>query len=119
VRGVPRAVFLDSTGRRRRVATVAGAGLAVAALAALGLLIGGVSGVSPLRLPGLPAQVGAPAGGASDAGRAPASRTQPTPGPGGPVPSPAPSAGAVSPTPLNHGRRPSQTPTHPGQSKRK
>jgi hypothetical protein len=115
------AVFLDRSGRRRRLFTIVGTGLAAAALAALGLLVSGLSGASPLHLPGLPADA-APGGGGgrtpSHAGPVPAglpsppARARPTP-----ALSPGAAAGANgSPTPTAHGRRPS---VHPGQSKRK
>jgi hypothetical protein len=127
IRGaVPSAVFVDGTGRRRRVVAVIGAGFAVALLVALGLLVSGVSGNSPLHLPGLPEDAGAraPAGAHSSSGDAPEPNTSrarlvpsliPTPAAVASVPSRAP-AGQASVTP--RGRRPpSQTPVHPGQSK--
>lgn len=127
IRGaVPRAVFVDGTGRRRQFVTVAGAGLAVALLVALGLLISGLSGRSPLRLPGLPKDAGAPAAVHSSSGvapDAPGARLVPSPIPtptaASRAPSRTPAPGRASASATAHGRRPSQTPAHPVQSKRK
>jgi hypothetical protein len=122
VRGPVAAVFVDRTGRRRRVATIAGSGLGAAALVALGLLVSGVSGGAPAHLPGLP---GLPPNAgragflpASAAASAPAAPRPSTPfrTPTGVVRTPSPIASA---TPVIHGHKPSQTPSHPGQSKRK
>jgi hypothetical protein len=119
------AVFVDRTGRRRRLFTLAGTGLAVAALIMLGLLVSGLSGASPLHLPGLPADANAPPGSGgrspSHAGPVPAGLPSPS-ARARPTPSPAPggagatSAAAGSPAPTAHGRRPS---ARPGQSRRK
>jgi hypothetical protein len=48
------AVFVDHSGRRRRAVAVAGSALGVAILLALVVLGVGLSGVSPVVLPGLP-----------------------------------------------------------------
>jgi hypothetical protein len=118
VRGPVAAVFVDRTGRRRRVATIAGSGLGAAALVALGLLVSGVSGGAPAHLPGLPPNAGQagflPAPATASAPSMPRSlRPSHTPTA---VRTPSPTASA---TPVSHGHKPSQTPNHPGQSKRK
>ncbi|MET7392403.1 hypothetical protein ABZS66_02760 [Dactylosporangium sp. NPDC005572] len=48
-------MFVDHTGRRRRLFTVLGAGLGVLLIAGGALLIAGLLGSSPVPLPGLPA----------------------------------------------------------------
>jgi len=90
-------VFLDPTGRRRRLVIAAGLGLGGILLAAIAVLVAGLSGAAPLPLPGLPGpnhgvmrgEVGAvdPA-----PARTPGGRVQ-TPSP---VPSPAPAAGGAT-----------------------
>lgn len=122
----PTAVFVDGTGRRRRVVAVIGAGLAAALLVALGLLVSGLFGMSPVHLPGLPNGAGAPARGRSPSAAAPEpsatrSRSVPSrlPTPSAAAPARTPTAGQASASATPHGRRPSQTPSHPGQSKRK
>jgi hypothetical protein len=47
-------VFVDRSGRRRRLARLAGAGLGGLLVAALSLLGAALSGASPLPIPGLP-----------------------------------------------------------------
>jgi hypothetical protein len=47
-------VFVDRSGRRRRLLTVVGAALGVALLASLGLLIAGMVAGSPVPIPGWP-----------------------------------------------------------------
>jgi hypothetical protein len=49
-------VFVDDSGRRRWVATLFGTVLGVCMLVALGLVAAGLFGVSPVSLPGLPAE---------------------------------------------------------------
>jgi hypothetical protein len=49
-----RPVFLDRSGRRRRIAVFLGAGLATALTAGLGLLVVALSGASSVDLPGFP-----------------------------------------------------------------
>jgi hypothetical protein len=93
-------VFLDPTGRRRRLVVAAGLGLGGILLAAIAVLVAGLSGAAPLPLPGLPgANHGVMRGevGAVD----PAPARSPV-GPGhtpSPAPSPAPAAGAAGGSP--------------------
>jgi hypothetical protein len=47
-------VFVDLTGRRRRLVTALGIGAGLALVAAIALLVAGVLGASPVPLPGLP-----------------------------------------------------------------
>jgi hypothetical protein len=119
-RGDP--VFVDRTGRRRRIAVVAGgiAGLALV-LAALAMFVG-FTGVGAGYLPGLPGAGGAPAAtGPAPAGQPlaahPSGRT-PRSVPPGNVPAGAlgPS-GTPSPSASTHRTVPTQTPSHPGKKK--
>src|SRR5690242_19368089 len=91
------AVFVDPTGRRRRLVVAAGLGLGAILLAAIAVLVAGLTGAAPVPLPGLPGanhgvmrgEVGAvdPAPAHTPDGR---SRTP------SPAPSPAPAAGATT-----------------------
>ncbi|HEX6500418.1 MAG TPA: hypothetical protein VF054_15515 [Micromonosporaceae bacterium] len=115
-------IFVDSTGRRRRVVTMIGAALGVTLIASLGLLIAGLVGAAPVHIPGFPAsganveQVGAhPTPGAGD--RTPSPSTEPHPGL---TPTPGPGQATtgtttVTASPSKH--RPTQTPDHPRPSK--
>jgi hypothetical protein len=111
-------VFVDRTGRRRRVATIAAsvAGL-VLVLVALAMFVG-FTGVGAGHLPGLP--------GAVD----PAATAAPAPGrsatPGQPEQTPRPSVTrdpalptnpGASPSRSSNGHRPTHTPSHPGKTK--
>src|SRR5262245_37148349 len=59
-------IFLDRSGRRRRIVATAGAAAVVAVVIALVLLVAGLFGASPVPLPGLPDLVGpAPSPGTS------------------------------------------------------
>jgi hypothetical protein len=51
-------VFVDRSGRRRRLVVASGAAFAVLVLLALTMLIAGLFGASPVPLPGLPDLVG-------------------------------------------------------------
>jgi hypothetical protein len=116
-------VFVDHTGRRRRVLTIAGcAGGALLTVTTVALL-SGFTGVSPASLPGLPF------------GNAPGAATQPAPSPAGrparvgpptlpPASLPARTGatsgsanGSPSASPTTNGRRtvPTQTPSHHGK----
>jgi hypothetical protein len=91
-------VFVDRSGRRRRLFTALGAGLGVLLMAGCALLIAGVLGASPVPLPGLPqhgryqdglgSAPSAPASGSSSPAR-PSRGGQPTTSAGA---SPGPSA---------------------------
>jgi hypothetical protein len=116
-------VFVDPTGRRRRLVTVVGVGAALLLVGALALLTAGVLGASPVPLPGLPqggqgaqeeavvpAQVVTPA--ESVASRTAGPARAPAVVPPGPSVTPAPPAPSSSaPEPRTRGNRPS---THPG-----
>jgi hypothetical protein len=78
-------IFVDRSGRRRRLVRLAGAVLGSLLVAALGLLGAAVSGASPLRIPGFP-DVGHHAGGENATPVAtPGTAASP-----GPVPTPRP-----------------------------
>jgi hypothetical protein len=114
-------IFVDRSGRRRRVLTLIGASLAVAIVLVLVMLGAAVSGVSPLKVPGFPdppkpGNVPAGGPGADPAAQTPLQgvgaslRTSGTPPPGqttapGLTPSPSPTS-----TSLRH--TPTQTPSH-------
>lgn len=111
-------VFVDRTGRRRRVAAIAAtvAGL-VLVLVALAMFVG-FTGVGAGRLPGLP--------GAVDpvATQAPAPDRAVVPGPTGHTTRPSATRDAASPTDSagpptqpSNGHRPTQAPSHPGKKK--
>jgi hypothetical protein len=123
-------VFVDGSGRRRRWAVLAGVALGVGLMLSLVLIIAGLFGASPIRLPGLPgsnenAQPGqvhqAPPGSSG------ASAKTPSPAPGqGPAGSGAPGAQpptaptpTVSPTSVNPAGHPRGGPSrsHPGKPK--
>jgi len=111
-------VFVDRTGRRRRVAaTVATVAGLVLVLVALAMFVG-FTGVGAGRLPGLPGAV-EPA-----ATQAPAPDRAAPPGATGHTTRPSvtrdaasPTDSAASPTRTSNGHRPSQTPSHPGKKK--
>ena len=122
------AVFVDRTGRRRLVFTILGLGLGAVLLAAVALLVAGLTGTGPVTLPGLPerehavkrGEVG-PVGWSPTASAAPSrsagSATSPPDRPAVTAnpSSPGPAATATSSSPAaKHGNRPS---THPGNPK--
>lgn len=111
-------VFVDRTGRRRRVAamvaTVAGLVLVLVALA----MFVGFTGVGAGRLPGLPGVVDPAATQAPAPDRAaPPVPTGHTPRPSVTSDVPSPTDSVASPTRTSNGHRPSQTPSHPGKKK--
>jgi hypothetical protein len=86
-------VFLDPTGRRRRLVVAAGLGLSGILLAAIAVLVAGLSGAAPLPLPGLPgANHGVMRGEVGAVDPAPA-RSPGQSHPPSPAPSPVPAAG--------------------------
>jgi hypothetical protein len=107
-----RPVFLDRSGHRRRVIAVAGGAAAVVLVIALVLFAAGLSGVSPLRVPGFP-----------DPAR---QGSQPTVAPSAPAPENGgqarPAVATVTPDPTTSGNGqprtssprhiPTQTPSH-------
>jgi hypothetical protein len=102
-------VFVDRTGRRRRLVVAAGLGLGGILLAAIAVLVAGLSGAAPLPLPGLPGtnhgvmrgEVGAVD---PDPIRSPNGRSRT------PSPSPMPAAGAAT------GGSPTASPTSSTQA---
>lgn len=118
---IARPVFVDGTGRRRRVAVVSGVALGVGLLLSLVMIVAGLLGASPVRLPGLPGAGDKPPGevrqpavhsstsisNSHSATRVPAPTVAPQP--------PAPTTTA-SPTPAGHPRGGPSRP-HPGRSK--
>lgn len=114
----PDPVFVDRTGRRRRLVAIAAsaAGL-VLVLVALAMFVG-FTGVGAGRLPGLPGAVDpvatvAPAPG----GSATAQPLEHTPWPSVTRAAASPTNSAGSPTRSPNGHRPTQTPSHPGKKK--
>ncbi len=90
----PEPVFVDGSGRRRRLARILGAGLAAGLMASLAMLLAGLFGSSPLHLPMLP-----------DLGRPEVQTRTPQPGPAspavpgsGPIRSPASTATGTQPS---------------------
>jgi len=111
-------VFVDRTGRRRRVAAI-GASVAglVLVLVALAMFVG-FTGVGAGYLPGLPGAVDPAATNAP----APGSSAAPVPTERAPRPSvtsdgASPTDSAASPTRTSNGHKPTQTPSHPGRKK--
>jgi len=127
-------VFMDRTGRRRRLARWLGAWLAGLLTLGLAALVAALFGAAPLTLPGLPQ-----GGAATDTGRAavpqlpaPSPAASPTtrgeaPATGAPTASP-PAAGSApaaipapntsaSPSPSDRRRGPPTERPHPGKSK--
>ena len=84
-------VFVDPTGRRRRLITVAGAAVGIVLASALALLVAGMLGASPVPLPGLPQD-----GRGAHEAVVPAD-VPPSAGPTGPATSPPPRAPAGQP----------------------
>ena len=118
------AVFVDRTGRRRRLVVAAGLGLAGVLLAALAVLVAGLTGAGPLPLPGLPGanhgvmrgEVGAvdPAPSPSNRRRTPSPTPNPVPAAAtGGSPTASPTASTPTPTALPGHR----LTAHPGNPK--
>ncbi|MEV6931975.1 hypothetical protein AB0M46_46840 [Dactylosporangium sp. NPDC051485] len=117
-------VFMDRSGRRRRVITALGAALGVLLFAGVGLLVTGLLGSSRVPLPGLPdsgrgALQQRDAGGGRAPVPAPAPATSVPPATHGPktsaaTPSPAPVATSTKP-----GNRPASHPGNPKSSRTK
>jgi hypothetical protein len=109
-----RPVFLDRSGRRRRLVLVAGAFVGVLLVASLGLLAAGLTDASPTRLPGFPDAVrhveqATPAPSASSADEAATTSASDEEVPATlPTPGASPSSGDT-----NRGRNPTHTPSHP------
>jgi hypothetical protein len=127
-------VFVDTTGRRRRLGVGLGVALAGALVTGLSLLVAGLLGASPVALPGFPA------GGQGGAQRGHGVVVQPGEEPSGPssapggsaTRAPAPGAGpsgtgaaasstgpAASPSPSTsrRGNRPTEHPGNPKSSR--
>lgn len=123
-KGANRPVFVDRTGRRRRLFTVLAAGGGVALTLMLGIVIAGFLGVEGAGLPGLPQLLpDRPAAEESAEPEPSASTPEPLPQPGTTAsPSPTKTTGKPSeaPTaaPSTRGNRPTERP-HPTQSKKK
>jgi hypothetical protein len=123
-------VFVDATGRRRRLVTVAGALLGLGLVTGIAVLVASVvTGSSPLPLPGLPAsgqglqrEQTAPA--AEQPSPAPSTPTRvpsgtPTIAPAASDPPTAPPASTATPStgPSTRGNRPTTNPGNPGNPK--
>ena len=102
-------VFVDRSGRRRRLFTVIGAAAGVLLVLALSLLIAGILGASPVPLPGLPAngQLGPQVG---------RGQGSPTPDRTGATRTPAPTGvtGTAQLAPTSSAVRGNKPSTHPG-----
>jgi hypothetical protein len=109
-------VFVDHSGRRRRMAVLIGSSVAVVIVVALVMLVAGLSGVAPLGVPGFPdlAKPAPPAGGSTPAPDGQLSRGA---GPNGSSDSPVVSADPSSSVRTSQRRIPTQTPTHPTRTK--
>ncbi|MEU8081257.1 hypothetical protein AB0B31_38110 [Catellatospora citrea] len=124
-KGANRPVFVDRTGRRRRLFTVLAAGGGVALTLMLGIVVAGFLGVEGAGLPGLPQLLPDRPAAEESPDPAPAATTpQPRPQPQpvtGPSASPTktgnPSAAPTS-SPTPRGNRPTDRP-HPTASKKK
>lgn len=122
VRGAgPRPVFLDRSGRRRRLVKIVGVGLGAVLAASLALIVAAVSTASPVHLPGFP-DIGLNAGRTTGVTATPIPSGPTRPGSGGrtgPGPSAVPSSDlgptdTASPSASSkRGRVPTQTPSHP------
>jgi hypothetical protein len=126
-------VFVDPTGRRRRLVTVAGAAAGLGLVSALALLLAGLLGASPVPLPGLPqggqgaqeAVVPAEVPSADPAGPATSRPTRapagaPASAPAGPGTATAPTSSSAPPGRPPRGNRPTDHPggnPHPERSK--
>jgi len=116
-----RPVFLDRSGRRRRLAVLLGVGLAAGLLASLGLLVAGLWGASPVSGPGFP-EVEQPAGPAE---ARPSATTRPPVRPGDAVSTTPAATPAATPTATTAADRPgnrhtpSRRPSHPRPTKNK
>lgn len=108
----PRPVFLDRTGRRRRIVLLVGVGLATMLASGLVVLVIGLSGGSGWHVPGFP-DVNAVNG--VDGGSNPTPTTDPEPSPGSESSSPGvdPVAPSSTPDPSLTRHVPTQTPSHP------
>jgi hypothetical protein len=104
------AVFVDQSGRRRRLMLVVGGAVGSVLLATLGLLIAGLSGASPVRVPGFPDS----GGNVVVDPHQPAAGPQPTTvAPGtGQTGAAVPPAAAGTATEETNRRVPTQTPPH-------
>ncbi|HET8661656.1 MAG TPA: hypothetical protein VFM55_21995 [Micromonosporaceae bacterium] len=115
------AVFVDRSGRRRRLVTLVGAGLGVLLVASLSILLAGLFSSGPVSIPGWPDAGARPGEGATplptDAGPSP-DGTAPNPGtataPPAPQQSPAAPGGQGGDHRRDPGGRPSKSPGKPG-----
>lgn len=111
-----RPVFLDRSGRRRRLVLMVGAFVGVVLVASLGLLAAGLTDASPTRLPGFPDAVRQVEPATPAPSESSAVETTPTSSSEQQVAVPAtlPTPGASVPgVQASHGRNPTHTPSHP------
>ena len=114
-------VFLDRSGRRRRLVRMVGVCLGVGLVAVLAVLSAAVFGAGPLHVPGFPDVAGNPPITATPGPGGPADHGRPT-SPGGTAgaggaPSVAAPSTTPTPTSTKPGRVPTQTPPHPTKTK--
>ncbi|HET8683580.1 MAG TPA: hypothetical protein VFM54_17195 [Micromonosporaceae bacterium] len=119
-RSLAGAVFVDRSGRRRRLVTLVGAGLGVLLVASLSILLAGMFSSGPVAIPGWPDAGARPAEGAAtpqptDAGPTP-DGTAPAAGTTtAPAPQASPAAqGQGTDHRRDPGGRPSKSPGKPG-----
>ncbi|WP_144121257.1 hypothetical protein [Catellatospora sichuanensis] len=122
-KGANRPVFVDRTGRRRRLFTVLAAGGGAALTLMLGIMVAGFLGVEGAGLPGLPQLLPDRPAAEESPDPAPAASTEPRPQPvPAPSASPTKTTGKPSAAPTSsssvRGNRPTDRP-HPTQSKKK
>ena len=118
-----RPVFLDRSGRRRRLALLVGTSLAIALLTTLGLLIAGLSAASPVTVPGFPEVGGRVGGGGAAPTTSPTADARP-PAPAGTPAQPervtrSTTSAAPTSSPGPGSRRNPTHPPHPRPSKNK
>ena len=104
-----RPVFVDRSGRRRRLTAMIGAALGVALVATLAAFAVGLSSGSPLSIPGLPAIGGQVE---PDTTTSPDAHSRTLPPAGRPSTSATASSTEPTPTPTLRRRVPTHTPPH-------
>jgi hypothetical protein len=104
----PRPVFVDRSGRRRRLVKLVGTCLGVVLATSLALLAAAVSGAAPMHVPGFPDAVQHAGGGAADATAPPTTPPRALTGGGRTPPAPSGSRTSVA-TPV---ATPAASPSH-------
>jgi hypothetical protein len=116
-------VFVDRTGRRRRLFVVIGMGSSVLLILAAGALLAGFIGIGPGHQPGWPGsgqdRAAATPGMVGQGGVSPSpTKHDSSASPGTPVPGTSATPGSASPSPTGRRNEPTHTPTaHPSKKK--